>query len=279
VSAGHGPHSAQAEQKAASTGPAPGKTAPGAKPTVVLPPAAADTENRSGLGASFATVPVLPGAIPAMPAPPKITVDQPAKKKTEKAKTEAAAPATPAAPLPPLPAAVPPPAPAAAQPPTVPTELSPGAPAPAASPPMQTAKPQVAPAPGTPVPSKPHGADDNALPPGADQLTLPFTGQDTDAAGAIPALIRDFVSRHGTTVLYVVRAFAAQPKGDDDPSTPRRIALTRAQGVQEALTAAGVDPIHIRLLALGNSGGTPADRVDLIAMPASPGHTAPSSSP
>lgn len=279
VGANHGTHPAQAEEKAAGNGSTPGKTVPGAKPGVILPPAAARTENKSSLGSSFATVPVLPGAIPPAPTPPKITVDQPATKKPEKPKPESAPPAV--TPLPSLPAAVPPPAPApaAATPAAIPAELSPNAAAPAASVSARAAKPPVAPAPAAPAQIKPNGADDNTLPPGADQLTLPFAGQDTDVSDAVPALIRDFVSRHGTTVLYVVRAFASQPKGDDDPSSPRRIALTRAQGVQEALTAAGVDPIHIRLLALGNAGGTPADRVDLIAMPASSGHTAPSSSP
>ncbi|MCB8879069.1 hypothetical protein ACELLULO517_02400 [Acidisoma cellulosilytica] len=294
VSAGHKTHPPTEEKTLApATTPAPAKTAPGGKPPVVLPPAGVNTENRSNLGSSFATVPVLPGAVPALPAPPKIILENPATKKPKKktaepqpAAPQAEAPAqqqpAPVPAMPALPAAVPPPAPQpaaplpAAPPPAAPppAELSPAAPQTAAH-----AKPPVAPAPAAPAPIKPPVANQNNLPPGADLLTLPYSGQDTDPAGAVPALIRDFVSRHGTTILYIVRAYASQPKGDDDPSSPRRIALTRAQGVQAALTAAGVDPIHIRLLALGNSGSTPADRIDLIAMPPSSGHSNASSSP
>lgn len=92
-------------------------------------------------------------------------------------------------------------------------------------------------------------------------------------------MIRDFVTHHGTGILYVVRAYASAPAGDDDPSDPRRIALSRAQAVQAALLDAGVPPLKIRLLALGHAGGTPADRVEVIAMPASSGHSSSSSSP
>jgi hypothetical protein len=120
---------------------------------------------------------------------------------------------------------------------------------------------------------------DNGLPPGADQIIFPYSGQDTDLSGAEPAIIRDFVTRHGKDTLYVVRAFASAPKGDDDPSDPRRIALFRAQAVQSALMDAGAQPTRVRLLALGNVGGPAPDRVELIAMPPSSGHTAPSSSP
>ncbi|HEX3984908.1 MAG TPA: hypothetical protein VHX12_14545 [Acidisoma sp.] len=91
-------------------------------------------------------------------------------------------------------------------------------------------------------------------------------------------MIRDFVVRHGTGILYVVRAFASEPKGDDDPSDPRRIALARARAVQAALLDAGANPLRVRLLALG-AGGTPPERVELIAMPPASGHTGSSSSP
>ena len=269
--------------------PAPAKTAPGAKPAVILPPAATKTENRANLGSSFEAVPVLPGAIPAMPVPPKITVETPAPKKPKPPKATPDA-ASPAVPVPPPSEAPPPadlspatPAPAVAAPavPVTPAP-QPAAPQPAA-PPVTAPKPPVAPAAPAPAPIKTPASNQNSLPPGADLMTLPYTGQETDASGAVPALIRDFVTRHGTTVLYIVRAYASQPKGDDDPSTPRRLALMRAQGVAAALQDAGVDPIHIRLLALGNStgnpGNAPTERVDLIAMPPATGHSASSSSP
>ncbi|MCB8873939.1 hypothetical protein [Acidisoma silvae] len=286
ASTGHKTHSAPEGTAAGTTPPlpatpppAPAKPEAGAKPAVILPPAATKTENRANLGSSFEAVPVLPGAIPAMPAPPKITVETPAPKKPKPPKVapSAASPAAPV-PVPPPPSEAPPPA-----------DLSPATPAPVAAapqpaaPPVTAPKPPVAPAAPAPAPIKTPASSQNSLPPGADLLTLPYTGQDTDASGAVPALIRDFVTRHGTSVLYVVRAYASQPKGDDDPSTPRRLALMRAQGVAAALQDAGVDPIHIRLLALGNSGGNagnaPTERVDLIAMPPATGHSASPSSP
>lgn len=280
-------NTAKAATPSPATAPESAKTVTGAKPPIVLPPAGADTENKAGLGASFATVPVLPGAAPAVPAPPKITVETPAPKKTKKPES---AP-TPVAPMPPTPVPAPVPAdlspapakPATPAPATPPLPASaPAAPAPvtpAPTAPAPAAKPPVAPAPAPAAPAKPTVAAQSPLPPGADVLTLPYTGQDTDASGAVPALIRDFVTRHPSGILYIVRAYATQPKGDDDPSTQRRIALTRAQGVQAALLDAGIAPLNIRLLALGTVASGVPDRVDLIAMPPASGHSSSSSSP
>jgi hypothetical protein len=103
--------------------------------------------------------------------------------------------------------------------------------------------------------------------------------QESDLPAAESSMLRDFTQRHGPNAQYIVRAFASQPAGDDDPSTPRRIALARAQSVQAALLDSGAEPAMVRLLALGNAGGTPANRVEVIAMPPASGHTAPQSSP
>ena len=92
-------------------------------------------------------------------------------------------------------------------------------------------------------------------------------------------MLRNFVHQYGPHATYKVEAYAAQPAGDDDPSTARRIAFERARAVQGALASAGAAAGNIRLLARGNAGGSPADRVEVIAIPPAPLHTAPSTSP
>lgn len=110
-------------------------------------------------------------------------------------------------------------------------------------------------------------------------MTLPYSGQDTALPAAESAMLSAFVQRYGAQAQYSVQAFASVPAGDDDPSTPRRIALDRARAVQSVLIGAGALPDHVRLLARGNAGGTPPDRVEVVAIPPTPGHTAPSSAP
>jgi outer membrane protein OmpA-like peptidoglycan-associated protein len=214
-------------------------------PTGQTPPGPETIEHPANLGPSFTSLPALPGTAPP-PAPPSPTLPRPA---------AAAKPAT--RPAPPKPAAVAQAAPALALPGAAP-------PPPAAQP----ARPVLAPKPGQ-----------NALPIGADRLTLPFFVQESDLPPAENAMLRDFAQRYGATAQYVIRAFASSPAGDDDPSTPRRIALERAQAVAAALLDSGVQPDRVRLLALGNAGGSPADRVEVIAMPPSTGHTNIDSSP
>jgi outer membrane protein OmpA-like peptidoglycan-associated protein len=242
------------------------------------PPAGPEAiEHPANLGPSFTSLPALPGAAPPAPPPPPAlpgpaAVNKAAKQlapsKPKPAETAAAAPqpaplpkpaaAAPAAPALTLPGAAPPPPPPALAP-AAPTRLAETTPAPAAAQPPK------------PAPS--------ALPVGADRLTLPFFVQESDLPPAENAMLRDFAQRYGTDAQYVIRAFASQPAGDDDPSTPRRIALERAQSVAAALLQSGAQPDRVRLLALGNAGGTPADRVEVIAMPPSSGHTNTDSSP
>jgi hypothetical protein len=261
------------------------------------PPAGPETiEHPTNLGPSFTSLPALPGAVPPLPpkpksvetasappkpkpveaasAPPKpkpvetastpprpkpvetaVAVPKPAPVPKAASATAAAAPAAPALALP---SAVPPP-------PATPGRLAEATPAPPAA--------QAAPQPATAQPPN------NTLPKGADRLTLPFFVQQSDLPAAEGAMLRDFAQRYGPGAQYIVRAFATPPAGDDDPSTPRRIALARAQSVAAALTRSGVQPDRVRLLALGNAGGAPADRVEVIAMPPSSGHTSSDSSP
>lgn len=228
--------------------PAPATAAPAPIPAPASA-ATGPTEQQKGLGPSFQVVPTLPGAAPALPPKPS-AVPPPAPK-----------PATPQPVTSPpgstlaLPDAAPPPPPATTEAP------KPAAPQPAAP------KPASVPTAGTP------------LPPGADKLTLPYSGEEAALAGPETAILQSFVQRSGPQAHYTVSAFASAPKGDDDPSTPRRIALDRARAVQAALAAAGVAPGHVRLIARGNAGGTPPDRVEVVAIPPQPGHSDNASSP
>jgi outer membrane protein OmpA-like peptidoglycan-associated protein len=199
-------------------------------------------EHPANLGPSFASLPLLPGAAP--PALPPALTDA----------------ATPLA----LPTGAPPPPHALAAPaskPATPARLA------EATPPPPAARPA------------PQRAAPDALPKGADGLTLPFFVDESDLPAAETAMLRDFAGRYGAAAHYIVRAFATSPAGDDDPSTPRRIALARAQSVATALAGSGVPPDRVRLLALGSAGGTPPDRVEVIAIPPSSGHTNIDSSP
>lgn len=227
-----------------------GQTAPAATPTEPAPTPATTgpTEQQKGLGPSFSTLPTLPGAVPALPAKPApLPPPKTAQPHTAQAPAPAATPANPPGASLALPSGAPP-APTAAK----------SSPAPA------------------PAPDKP---ESNALPSGADRITLPYSGQDTALPAAENAMLTGFVQRYGPEAQYSVQAFASVPVGDDDPSTPRRIALDRAREVQSVLVTAGAKPGHIRLIARGNAGGTPPDRVEVVAIPPTPGHTPPSSAP
>jgi outer membrane protein OmpA-like peptidoglycan-associated protein len=226
-------------------------------------------EHPANLGPSFTSLPALPVTAPPAPPPPPALPTQ----------AVAANPRTPPAPPKPAPEAKP-----AAAPPAAPALALPGAapppPALAPMPPTRLAEATLAPpAAQPPRPAEAPKAAANGLPIGADRLTLPFFVQESDLPPAENAMLRDFAQRYGAKAQYVVRAFASAPAGDDDPSTPRRIALERAQSVAAALLDSGVQPDRVRLLALGNAGGTPADRVEVIAMPPSSGHTNTDSSP
>lgn len=234
------------------------------------PPAAANaTVHASGLGPSFATLPSLPGVAPPLPPPPHIVTAPPPPAHA------AARPAKP--PSAPAPAPIPAPTVAAS---AVPAPAVVPA-APPATPPASAAAPKPAtPQPATPQPATPTAAAaPAALPRGADRLTLPYTGTETALPAAERAILRDFVRQYGPGAQYQVNAFASQPAGDSDPSTPRRIALERARGLTPVMVAAGASADHIRLITRGNAGGTPADRVEVIAIPPQAGHTAPAPSP
>lgn len=220
-------------------------------------PGAEAIQHPKNLGSSFTSLPPLPGAAPPPPAlPPPIVVVK-------------AAPPKAVVKAPPPAAVVKAPAPA-----TV-VEAPPQLPLPVAAPPPPTRLAETTPAPPAAAPPAPP----SALPKGADSLTLPFSPQQSDLPPAESAILRNFAQRYGPGTRYVIRAFASAPPGDDDPSTPRRMSLDRAQSVAAALAASGVKSQSLRLLALGATGGKTADRVEVIAMPATSRHTDSDSSP
>ena len=258
-------------------------------------PAGPETiEHPANLGPSFASLPALPGGPPPLPPkPPALTTATPTAANAPAAKPPAlkppalkpqppemaAATAKPAAPKPAAqkPAAQPPAAVALALPGGVPPPPGLTPPAPAATP--QTRLAEATPPPPAAQPPPPKNLAPSALPQGADRLTLPFFVDESNLPPAETAMLRDFAQRYGGAAFYVIRAFASQPAGDDDPSTARRLALARAQSVAAALTESGVQPDRVRLLALGHAGGSPADRVEVIATPPSSGHTTSESTP
>jgi outer membrane protein OmpA-like peptidoglycan-associated protein len=82
-------------------------------------------------------------------------------------------------------------------------------------------------------------------------------------ADAITGLARSLASRD--TVTLELRAYAAPVA--DDPSTPRRLALSRALAIRETLLQAGVPSMRIFVRTLGSpSDGSAADRVDIVPM-------------
>jgi outer membrane protein OmpA-like peptidoglycan-associated protein len=200
----------------------------------------------------------------------------------------------PIAPPAPPPGAQPPAPPAGAQPPLPP----PGAQSPASLAVAQSpAKP-----PGAQAPPPPAGAQQSPPPAGAQPAPLPAVAQSPapppGAQPAPPPPVPDKASTAATPTISGLRlTFApgesslspdssasikqltqAAPPGDattfnvlayapgkpDDPSTARRISLSRAMAVRSALVADGVPSARIFVRALGEQyGDGPPDRVDL----------------
>lgn len=123
-----------------------------------------------------------------------------------------------------------------------------------------------APPPGAQPPPAPPISDTaaTAAAPITSGLRLTFApGQsdlNPDSAASIKQLVQASPAADGTT--FNVLAYA--PGKPDDPSTARRISLSRAMAVRSALVADGVPSARIVVRALGEPHGDgPPDRVDL----------------
>ena len=143
---------------------------------------------------------------------------------------------------------------------------------PPAPPPVVTLPPLQPPPPAHPAPPRQPvpvvaGAPGEALPiPDGVRVTFGTDSADlnpqTDAA--LQALAQRAAGSPGATV--TVMAYAAGPA--DDPSTPRRLSLSRALAAREVLLDQGVGSTHIYLRALGAAAGDgPPDRVDVTVNP------------
>ena len=193
------------------------------------------------------------------PAPTAESAKPPSKAATPARAATTAAPPKPAAHAAEKPPAAPPgPRSLVHQPPTVPAAPPPVAtlaplepPPPAHPPPPQQPVPVVAGAPGEALPI-PEGVRVTFGPDSAD------LNPQTDAA--LQELAQRAVAHPGATV--TVMAYAAGPP--DDPSTPRRLSLSRALTARQVLLDRGMGSTHIYVRALGaNAGDGPPDRVDV----------------
>jgi len=178
------------------------------------------------------------------------------------------------------PGAKPPPAALAAPaPPKLIAPAAPPAPAPPAAvigvaPPPVPVIPPVAPpdAPMAPVPPPPISAKAattvDALPQKDGKgVRLDFATGESDltqgTADAVKALV-DAAPKDDATTFNVLAYATGIP---EDPSTARRLSLSRALSVRSALMAYGVPTTHIYVRALGaQAGDGPADRVDVMVM-------------
>lgn len=139
---------------------------------------------------------------------------------------------------------------------------------PLAPPPEVTLAPLQPPPPAHPAPPvQPApvvaGAAGEALPI-PDGLRLTFGSGSTDlnpeTDAALQKLAHEAAAKPGTTVTVLAYAAGAP----DDPSTPRRLSLSRALSARTVLISQGINSTHIYLRALGsNAGKGPPDRVDV----------------
>jgi outer membrane protein OmpA-like peptidoglycan-associated protein len=105
-------------------------------------------------------------------------------------------------------------------------------------------------------------------------LRLTFAPDQSDLSPDSSASIKQLATSAppGDDTTFNVQAYA--PGKPDDPSTARRVSLSRAMAVRAALVASGVPSARIFVRALGEQfGDGPPDRVD-IAVSGAPGTAA-----
>ena len=126
----------------------------------------------------------------------------------------------------------------------------------------------VAPPTGTPAPPPPPVSDTatTAAAPTTTGLRLTFAPGESDLNPDSSASIKQLTAGPlGDLTTFNVLAYA--PGKADDPSTSRRVSLSRAMAVRSALVADGVPSARIFVRALGEQfGDGPPDRVDISVM-------------
>jgi outer membrane protein OmpA-like peptidoglycan-associated protein len=223
-------------------------------------------------------------------AAPKEPHPKPAKKsETARRKPAEQAPAaaqTPSLGAPP-PTAAPPP-PVVAAPAVPPAAAPPAAILPSGPPPNVRLSPLTPEVPaGKPTPpAEPAVAADaaGAAASTAEGLRVTFGNGRAELNPATESAIKDFAQKAPKTENASINVLAYAAGTQEDPSTARRLSLSRALAVRSVLMAEGVASTHIYLRALGSAGGDgPPDRVDLSVMgantPTGPATSATSATP
>lgn len=171
------------------------------------------------------------------------------------AEVAASAPAAPAKPAPPAAHVAAPSPPAATIPSAPPAEV--------ALAPLAPATPPAAPPAPPPVAAKAESAATST----ATGLTVTFGPDASDLSAASNSAIQKLARSepNSDTTTFNVLAFA---HGDpQDPSTARRLSLSRALAIRSALMAAGVPSTRVYVRALGGDAGKgPPDRADITVM-------------
>jgi outer membrane protein OmpA-like peptidoglycan-associated protein len=114
----------------------------------------------------------------------------------------------------------------------------------------------------------------------SDGLRVTFGADQADLSPASAAAIQELIREAQTSdnATFNVVAYAAGTP--EDPSTARRLSLSRALAVRSALIASGVGSARIYVRALGSAAADgPADRVDLTVMGANLPLSTPASAP
>ncbi|MFL5284265.1 MAG: OmpA family protein [Rhodopila sp.] len=119
---------------------------------------------------------------------------------------------------------------------------------------------------GSPPPPPPPISDKAATTaaPTSAGLRLTFAPGQTDLSPESVTAIKQLIASASTGDAPTFNVQAYAPGTPDDPSTARRISLSRAMAVRSALVADGVPSARIFVRALGAQyGDGPADRADL----------------
>jgi outer membrane protein OmpA-like peptidoglycan-associated protein len=119
---------------------------------------------------------------------------------------------------------------------------------------------------GSPPPPPPPVSDTagTTATPTTTGLRLTFAPEQSDLSPESTASIKQLAAAtpHSDDTTFSVQAYA--PGKPDDPSTARRVSLSRAMAVRSALVADGIPSARIFVRALGEQyGDGPPDRVDI----------------
>ena len=197
---------------------------------------------------------------PPRPSPPRSAVEVPA---TPSVSGRASGTASTGGTTAPAPSAALPPGTAAAAPPAVPPALPQQVPATASIAPVPAPAEPAAPPPPPPVSDT---ATTKAEPENRG-LRLLFGAGSADLNPDSAAAVKQLATSTPTSdaVTFNVTAFATGNR--DDPSTARRLSLSRAMAVRSALMSDGIASARIYVKALGEAYGSgPADRADIAVL-------------